>query len=169
MKQVGFKVDIVDIRQAELYVICRALKPKIVVETGVERGISSMFILEALKDNCKGTLYSIEVLKSLPNRKKVGHFVPVGLQQRWKLLIGRSLDVLPKLLPQIDSIDVFIHDSEHEYQTMFSEYSLAWPFIEQGGLLLSDDTGRNEAFIHFCEKVGRAPTWTERGYGLIQK
>lgn len=157
------------IRQAELYVICRLLKPKIVIETGVENGISSTFILWALQQNGKGTLYSIEILERLLNGKQPGWLIPTNLRKRWRLFIGNSLEVIPKITKEISSVDIFIHDSEHSYKVMMKEYSLIWPYIKSGGLLLSDDTGRNEAFIHFCKKVKRKPLWTERGYGILQK
>jgi len=44
-----------------LYVAVRALKPSIVVETGVGSGMSSSFILRALAMNGFGTLYSIDL------------------------------------------------------------------------------------------------------------
>ena len=43
------------------YIVTRVLKPKFIVETGVGIGISSMFFLEALKENECGTLYSIDL------------------------------------------------------------------------------------------------------------
>jgi predicted O-methyltransferase YrrM len=156
-------------RQIETYVLCRILKPKIVVETGVEMGVSTAFILKALEDNNLGQLYSIEISRFLPNGEEVGCIVPTNLRHRWNLVIGNSLKVLPTLCRQVYPIDIFIHDSEHTYKTMFAEYSLVWPNIRVGGIILSDDTGRNEAFIHFSRKVGMVPTWTPRGYGIIWK
>ena len=44
-----------------LYGICRRINPEIVVETGVSIGTSSSFILQALEDNKKGHLYSIDL------------------------------------------------------------------------------------------------------------
>jgi len=43
------------------YYLCRILKPKIVVETGVLSGRSSLMILQALNDNNSGMLYSIDL------------------------------------------------------------------------------------------------------------
>jgi len=164
-----FVQDVMKMRQVETYVLCRMLKPKVVVETGVEMGISTSFILKALEDNNLGQLYSIEICRFLPNGEEVGYIVPTELRHRWKLIIGHSLKVLPALCRQVYPIDIFIHDSEHTYQTMFAEYSIAWPYIGIGKILLSDDTGRNEAFIHFSKKVGVAPSWTPRGYGILWK
>jgi len=65
-----FKIDHPYLWQAELYIVCRLTTPKIVVETGVEHGISTSFILEALEDNNKGFLYSVD-------------FPPEGIQSGW--------------------------------------------------------------------------------------
>src|SRR6266403_4839363 len=50
-------------RPRDLYVICRALEPEVVIETGVASGLSSAYILKALSDNVRGRLYSVD----LPN------------------------------------------------------------------------------------------------------
>jgi len=49
-----------------LYVIIRAVKPEIVIETGVASGKSSSLILLALEHNAKGKLFSVD----LPNYHK---------------------------------------------------------------------------------------------------
>ena len=43
-----------------LYAVCRLIRPRIVVETGVAAGVSSAFILKALEDNSYGILHSID-------------------------------------------------------------------------------------------------------------
>ena len=169
IKLVNFEQNLLAIRQAELYIICRMLKPEVVIETGVENGISTSFILQALKDNDSGKLYSIELNQFLLEGRKSGWIVPRNLARRWCLLLGDSLELLPTLCEKLHSIDVFIHDSEHSYRTMFTEFSQAWFTIKRGGILLSDDTGQNEAFIKFSQKINLLPTWTDRGYGILKK
>ena len=43
------------------YVICRALRPRNVVETGVGSGVTTSFILQALAANGEGHLWSIDL------------------------------------------------------------------------------------------------------------
>jgi hypothetical protein len=43
LRSVGFETRVIKTRQAELYAIVRLLKPNIIVETGVENGISDIF------------------------------------------------------------------------------------------------------------------------------
>ena len=43
------------------YLSCRLIDPEVVIETGVAYGVSSAFILKALQENDRGTLYSIDL------------------------------------------------------------------------------------------------------------
>ncbi len=156
----------------ELYAILRCVRPDVVVETGVASGVSSAYILKAMHENGKGTLYSIDLpnheleyfpdlgltpVSLLPEGKPSGFAVPDSLKYRWKLTLGRSQDLLPKLLEKLGSIDIFFHDSEHTFENMLFEYSQAWSHFMKGGILLSDDIGYNTAFMSFCKSVGTRP------------
>jgi len=109
-----------------LYTMVRILKPEIVIETGVFEGHSSLSILSALKENNKGSLYSIDVPSpDLPSGKVPGWTVPEHLRNRWDLRAGKSSDLLPALLLEVKDVDIFLHDSEHSYENMYG--SLAIP------------------------------------------
>jgi len=154
-----------------LYVICRFLRPDVVIETGVANGVSSLIILNALHMNNKGLLYSIDVPDSsiLPSRKDVGWLVPQKFRDRWKLIFGRSSEILPPLLNETKNVDVFFHDSEHTYNNMIYEYRTVWPFIRKGGILLSDDIIRfGKAFQHFTSQVKR-PAYAFYRIGAVKK
>jgi predicted O-methyltransferase YrrM len=145
-----------------LYFLIRELKPDTVVETGVHRGVSSLFILQALHDNKKGKLFSIDLpfaeyitdnkmeTKSILQTEKIGICVPKQLQEKWNLILGDSKNELPKILKKINSLDIFLHDSKHTYEHMTWEYKIIWPHLKSNGVLISDDTNWNESFKDFC-------------------
>ena len=136
-----------------LYLSVRLLKPNLIVETGVSSGASSAFILEALHDNAKGHLYSIDLPPdNIPEGKESGWIVPEYLRSRWKLLIGNSKVILKPLLEDLKEIDCFIHDSLHTYEHMSWEFKTAWNHLRRGGLFLSHDVGANDAFLDFADK-----------------
>ena len=93
-----------------LYFLVRIIKPEIIVETGVHRGVSSLFVLQAMHENNKGTLYSIDLpqaeyeqdnldmTKSVLPTEKIGVCITKNLKRRWKLILGDSKKELPKLL-----------------------------------------------------------------------
>lgn len=122
-------------------------QPSIIVETGVWHGVSSFYALKALEHNKKGFLLSLDLPPFRPQfRVEIGAAVPESLRHRWTLLLGPSTS----LLRAIDTeIDIFVHDSEHTYRNMLSEYQLGWRKLRKGGLLLSDDIHSNAAFTDF--------------------
>lgn len=155
-----------------LYSLVRITRPEIVVETGVAAGVSSSFILYALEKNGWGKLYSVDLHYRegvfTPSNKKLGWIVPQELRSRWTLVLGESIKVLPKLLADLRKIDIFLHDSRHLYKTMISEYTIAWPFLKDGGLLLSDDVVCNDAFLEFSGRFKQNPSIFSR-IGAIRK
>ena len=145
--------------RSALYVLIRILKPEVVVETGVAEGASSLLMLLALERNTKGELYSIDLPS--PQRAlsdgvlypvyEVGSRVPSQLRERWHLILGDAREQLPKLFAQLGRIDIFLHDSLHTESHMLWEYRIAWLFIREGGILLSDDI--SIAFLKFCKET----------------
>jgi hypothetical protein len=145
-----------------LYIICRALKPTTVVETGVAYGVSSAFILEALSRNGAGTLQSIDLPPLAPDAGRyVGILVPERLRRHWHLHIGTSSRLLPTLVAR--GVDLFVHDSLHTYRNMGREFRTVWPHLPPGGIVVSDDIEGNPAFeelvrhgARFWEAIGMA-------------
>ena len=133
------------------YALCRALRPSVVVETGVAHGVTSAFILQALTANNHGELWSVD-LPPLGDaaQTQCGSLVPAELRSRWHLLRGMSRRVLPPLVSTLPAIDIFLHDSLHTYRNMTREFETVWPKLRPGGLLLSDDVEMNRAFERFA-------------------
>jgi hypothetical protein len=158
----------------DIYVLLRMFKPEVVVETGVEAGVSSSYILQALEDNNRGTLYSIDYrvpegsftespalglipVEAIPQEKETGFVIPESYRSRWVFKNGKSSEILPGLLKELGRIDVFMHDSLHTYENMMFEFSAVWDYLPKGGLLLSHDTDFNNAFKDFSSRVKRKP------------
>ena len=152
--------------EVSLYVIVRALRPEIVVETGGTPGKSTAFILCAMHRNGCGHLYTIDLPpaavhdtqlqmresyhEALPSGVSSGWAVPDELKSRHTHLLGSSREHLPTVLNQVQTIDVFLHDSDHSYENMTWEFQTAFPALGENGLLLSDDVRANDAFDDFC-------------------
>ncbi|MGZ4854382.1 MAG: class I SAM-dependent methyltransferase [Candidatus Angelobacter sp.] len=130
------------------YAMCRALRPRVVVETGVGSGVTTAFILQALAANGEGLLWSID-LPPLGAEEFAGSFVPQHLRNRWTLLRGRTRQLLPRLLRDLPAPDVFLHDSLHTTRNMTFEFHAAWQKMAPGSLLLSDDIHMSKAFARF--------------------
>ncbi len=135
------------------YLISRYLQPDCVVETGVAHGVTSTYILQALADNGRGKLHSID-LPPLTMEAHVGSLIPVSLRHRWRLSIGSARKVLPDVLRAVSPIDLFVHDSLHAYSHMKWEFETALRSLRPGGVLISDDIEGNRAF----EEITRHPS-----------
>ena len=153
------------------YAVIRAAKPDCVLETGVANGVSSAYLLLAMERNQKGALYSIDVNDGsfLPNGKKVGWIVPAWLRERWTLRLGDARALLPPTLAELKSLDVFIHDSLHTYEHMKFEYEQAYPYLRDGGIVISDDALWNSAFPEFAASTRAPLARILRGIGFLRK
>jgi len=143
-----------------LYVFCRHLKPKIIIETGVASGLSSFMLLSAIEKNNVGKLVSIDLPPSkelnkkigqralIPQNKNVGWLIPEKLKKNWDLKLGDSKIILPKILKEVEKCDLFLHDSDHSFEHMIWEFETVWPYLRMA--LLSDDVNQNKAFENFA-------------------
>jgi len=143
--------------------LIRKVEPEIMVETGVCNGFSSSIILKTMEEIGKGQLYSVDLPVSideinsegrtgavLPPGKESGWAVPDDLRKRWTLRVGNTYHELPKIFEEISGeIDIFLHDSDHSYETMMFEFALAWTNLKENHFLLADNIDHSDAFLDF--------------------
>jgi hypothetical protein len=136
------------------YMLVRVRRPLSVVETGVCYGVTSAFLLQALRTNGSGLLHSID----LPPLGKsadafVGRLVPNYLRSQWRLHRGRSSDLLPKVARELVRVDFFVHDSLHTYRNMQREFEIITPFLAPQAIVVADDVQGNSAFDDWVSRV----------------
>jgi hypothetical protein len=159
-----------------LWCAARHIDAKKVVETGVARGVSSRILLQALGDRADTRLWSVDLpLLSEDWADLLGTAVPQDLRGRWTYLRGPSKRILPKLLPKIRPIDLFVQDSRGTAGTAGFEFRVAWDALRPGGVLIANSVDRSLAFARFVEEVSPAFAFTasfsrKAGvFGLAQK
>ncbi|MBA3658567.1 MAG: class I SAM-dependent methyltransferase [Gemmatimonadales bacterium] len=158
-----------------LYLVVRATRPRVVVETGVLYGSASAHILAALARNGEGELFSIDLPRD-PQEPAHDFLVPAELRKRWTFVEGDSRRELPALLERQSEIDLFHHDSLHTSQHMTWEFQTAFRRLGPQGVLSSHDVRiahsvreifRPNAFQTFCERHGlRWRTFHNSGLAL---
>ena len=147
-----------------LYMMTRIAKPEVYIETGVHNGMSSAFILLAMKHNKAGHLYSIDLppleqrildqgTNALPDSKTPGWIIPSALRDKHTLILGAAEEELPKLLAQKKKVDIFLHDSDHCYSHIMLEISTAWKYMGVGGYIMVDNIEQNDAYDDFARGV----------------
>ena len=145
-----------------IYSLIRARKPQWMIETGVANGFSSFAILSAMRRNGAGRLVSFD-----PGRD-VGAVVPTELRNNGWELVRAPLREDRGIPP----LDLFMHDSAHDYANQLREYRIAWRHLNPGGVLMSDDIDASYAFIAFCRMLGRRPdvlVGSRKAFGLLVK
>ena len=137
-------------RRAGWYALVRALKPKVVVESGVDKGLGSCVLASALGRNEKegqpGCLYGIDVD---PN---AGYLFKAPYTDYGRILYGDSLSVLRDFR---HSIDLFIHDSRHSPEHERSEFELIASQLAPGAVVLSDNAHSTGELMAFAERTSR--------------
>lgn len=141
-----------------LYLISEHLKVKNVLETGVAYGWSSLALLLSLQNRASGTLYSIDLpYFHLQNDEYVGCVIPHDLKRHWTLLRMADKEGLRKVVKLCNSFDLVHYDSDKSYTGRLSSYKFIWPYVREGGVLISDDVGDNFAFRDFAEYAEVSP------------
>jgi methyltransferase family protein len=137
-----------------IWCLIHHLRPNRVVETGVAHGFTSRFILEALKRNQIGQLWSIDLPPiSGDLQRQVGIAVPEHLRQRWTYIRGSSRRRLPRLLRELKQIDLFVHDSLHSERNVRFEMNQAVRTLTSKGAIVVDDVDANWGFHSFAQSV----------------
>jgi predicted O-methyltransferase YrrM len=139
----------------ELYALTKLTRPKHIVEVGVSAGVSSAYFLRAIEVNRMGVLHSIDLPEkekrsdspskrkgaswALPAGKESGWGVPEYLKKHWDLRLGSSGDVLPILIDEIDSVDLFLYDVPYEIEDAKSDFSIVDRKLHAGSIVLADN------------------------------
>lgn len=133
-------------RRLGWYALARALRPHIVVETGVHDGLGSALLLSALGKNAAGELIAFDIAA------ESGWLVPSSLRGRYELVLGDVRETLPRRLDGV-RVDLFVHDSLHTYEHERFELEIV---LAGGGqpVLVSDNAHATTALEDVCREHG---------------
>lgn len=114
-----------------LSMFSRMIKPKHILEIGTFTGYSAICLAEGLQND--GMIHSIEINEELEHI--VTRFIgEANLQDRFKLHIGKALEIIPKLNLQFDL--VFIDADKENYCSYFD---LVIDKLCAGGFIIADN------------------------------
>jgi hypothetical protein len=145
-------------RRIGWYAFARALKPKLIIETGVDLGVGSCILCSALLRNKSegfdGRYIGTEI------RLEAGELLNGQYRSVGEIQYGDSIESLKKLNTPID---IFINDSDHSDDYEFLEYEAIKSNISPRTLILGDNSHvtnklaqfsleNDRDFIFFAEK-----------------
>ena len=131
-------------RRIGWYALVRAIKPKIVVETGVDKGLGACVLAAALKRNSEaghpGHYYGTDI------NPQAGYLLCGEYAAFGKLLIGDSIESLKRFDNQVD---IFINDSDHSADYEAREYRVIASKLSAGAIILGDNAHCTDKLFHF--------------------
>jgi predicted O-methyltransferase YrrM len=137
-------------RRLGWYAIVRARKPRVIVETGVDKGLGSCVLSAALEQNARegypGRYFGTDIN---PN---AGVLFSGDYQKHGKILYGDSLQSLSSLN---ETIDVFINDSDHSSEYEGREYEMVNSKLAPNAVILADNAHVTDQLCTFAERTGR--------------
>lgn len=137
-------------RRLGWYAFVRAVKPALVIETGVAHGVGSCVIASALLRNraegYEGTYLGTEI-DPTAGKLFVEPYSNVG-----SIRFGDSIETLRSLS---HGIDVFINDSDHSEEYEATEYEVVRPLLSPNSLILGDNSHVTTALREFSRVAGR--------------
>lgn len=138
-------------RRLGWYALVRATKPRVIVETGVDRGLGTAVLAAAVKRNAAegfpGTVHATDIVPAC------GYLVADPYRQHCRIHIGDSVETLKKFA---EPVDIFIHDSDHRPEYEWAEFLAIEPRLHAGSLVLSDNSQATSKLLEFANRGARS-------------
>lgn len=137
-------------RRVGWYAMARAAKPRVVVETGVDKGLGSVVLCAALRRNAAegapGQYFGTDIN---PN---AGWLLRAPYDSVGRILYGDSIETLRRFDREID---LFVNDSDHSPEYEFREYLEVDRKLSAGAVVLGDNAHVSDSLARFSLQAGR--------------
>lgn len=137
-------------RRIGWYAFVRILKPKIVIETGIDKGLGSCVLASALIKNKEegfdGYYYGTDI------NPKAGYLFDGVFKKFGEILYGDSIESLKKFDKKID---LFINDSDHSAEYEYKEYLTIQNILSDNAVILGDNSHCSDKLYKFSLENGR--------------
>lgn len=137
-------------RRLGWYAMARALKPLIIIETGVERGHGALLLCAALLRNAEngfqGKYFGTDI------NPQAGWLLSGKYSTVGKILVGDSIASLREFP---EAIDLFINDSDHSAEYEGREYEVIASKLSPKAIVLGDNAHVTDKLAIFSRKAGR--------------
>jgi Methyltransferase domain len=137
-------------RRAGWYAVVRALKPKVVVETGVDKGLGSCVLAAAVRRNIADGYYGRYLGTDI--NPQAGYFFTAPYDLVGSIIYGDSIESLKAFESKID---VFINDSDHSAEYEAREYETIVSSLSEGAVILGDNAHVSSKLQEFALTTGR--------------
>jgi predicted O-methyltransferase YrrM len=137
-------------RRLGWYATVRALKPKLIVETGVDKGHGSMLLCAALARNAAEGSAGHYIGTDI--NPAAGYLLRGAYASYGKIMYGDSIESLQTLR---EPIDIFINDSDHSEDYEAREYKTVEHLLSPGSVLIGDNAHVTDKLMMFAQETQR--------------
>ncbi len=134
------------------YALVRLLKPRVVVETGVDKGLGSITLCRGLMRNATeghpGRYIGTDI------NPEAGWLLQGAYAAFGEVRVGDSIATLEAMT---ETVDLFINDSDHSEDYEAREYEVISPRLSPEGIILGDNA-------HVTSKLAEFSTRQERSF-----
>lgn len=140
-------------RRLGWYAFVRAKKPRLVIETGVDKGLGSCLLCAALMKNAsEGSLGRYIGTDINPG---AGYLLTPPYSDVGEIVYGDSLDSLRVLCSEGVTIDLFINDSDHSAAYEAREYAQIDKNLSPDAIILGDNSHHTGELWKHARATGR--------------
>ncbi len=137
-------------RRVGWYAIARATKPRVIIETGVDKGMGACVLTAALRRNREegfnGRYYGTDIDPG------AGYLLSGKYAEYGTILVGDSIDSLLKF---DGMVDLFINDSDHSAEYEAREYAAIGNKLSGQAIVLGDNSHCSTKLLEFSLQTNR--------------
>ncbi|MDO8432773.1 MAG: class I SAM-dependent methyltransferase [Candidatus Binatus sp.] len=137
-------------RRLGWYAIVRANRPRVVIETGVDKGLGACVLTAALSRNSEegypGYYYGLDI------NPDAGYLLCGEYQKFGEIVYGDSIETLKSFS---EPIDLFINDSDHSAGYEAAEYETISNKLSDDSIVLGDNAHLTTKLLEFADRTGR--------------
>ena len=137
-------------KQAEfLYRLINKFKPETIVELGTSIGLTTLYLAKPIK---KSSVYSVEGCSEI--YKFANQLILKSKVTNIKTCNGNFNDEFPKLLSEIENLDLLYIDGNHSYEATLAYFKIALTKKNKQSIFIFDDinwsNGMQKAWKEIC-------------------
>ncbi len=131
------------------YAVTRICKPKLIVETGLDKGLGTCTLAAALMSNAakegeQGKILAVDI------NPEAGWLIETPYDKHVEFLNDDSISALSSI---DKSIDLFIYDSVRNSVHEQQEYEIISNKLRKGSIIISTTTHHSEALMNFAQEL----------------
>jgi hypothetical protein len=140
-------------RRLGWYAIVRFLKPKVIIETGIDKGLGSILLCSALmKNNFEAPSKKVPHYYGTDINKDAGYLLGGDYVSFGTILFGDSIESLKKF---DQKVDLFINDSDHSAEYEMKEYEIIKEKLSKDAIIIGDNAYVTDCLLKFSLREKR--------------